>query len=46
MSEPTLIGRLRSWLAGQLFALAGRLDAAYDVWLDNAPSRAGTQETE
>ena len=39
MSEITLTMRLRSWLAGVLFLLAGRLDAAYDVWLDDAPRR-------
>jgi hypothetical protein len=31
--------RLRSWLAGKFFLLAGRLDPAYDVWLDDAPRR-------
>lgn len=31
--------RIRSWLAGRLFLLAGRLDPAYDVWLDNAEPR-------
>lgn len=31
--------RLRTALAGWLFSLAGRLDAAYDVWLDDAPRR-------
>ena len=39
MTTPTLLGRLRSWLAGRLFLLAGRLDSAYDVWLDDAPPR-------
>ena len=39
MSRPTLIGRLRSWLAGRLFLLAGRLDESYDVWIDDAPRR-------
>jgi hypothetical protein len=31
--------RVRSWLAGKLFALAGKLDESYDVWLDDAPRR-------
>ena len=31
--------RLRSWLAGKCFALAGKLDESYDVWLDDAPRR-------
>lgn len=31
--------RFRQWLAGLLFRAAGRLDAAYDVWLDDAPRR-------
>jgi hypothetical protein len=31
--------RFRSWLAGHLFALAGKLDESYDVWLDDAPRR-------
>lgn len=31
--------RFRSWLAGKLFALAGKLDSAYDVWLDDASRR-------
>jgi hypothetical protein len=39
MTPPTLIGRFRSWLAGRLFTLAGRLDKSYDVWLDDAPRR-------
>jgi len=33
------IASLRSWLAGLLFRAAGRLDSAYDVWLDNAEPR-------
>lgn len=39
MGEIGLMERLRSWLAGWLFALAGKLDSAYDVWLDDAPRR-------
>ena len=31
--------RFRSWLAERLFALAGRLDETYDVWLDDAQPR-------
>lgn len=31
----TLRMRFRSWLAGLAFTLAGNLDPAYDVWLDN-----------
>jgi hypothetical protein len=41
MSETTWTERLRSWLAGWLFVLAGKLDESYDVWLDDAPSRRG-----
>lgn len=33
----TRMMRLRSWLAGCAFALAGKLDPSYDVWLDDAP---------
>ena len=40
MGELTLSERFRSWLAGVLFALAGKLDEAYDVWLDDAPRRS------
>ena len=39
MSELTLSQRFRSWLAGWLFTLAGKLDEAYDVWLDDAPRK-------
>ena len=39
MSRSTLIERFRSWLAGVLFTLAGKLDESYDVWLDDAPRR-------
>lgn len=39
MAPVTLLMRVRSWIAGNLFALAGRLDPAYDVWLDDAPRR-------
>ena len=39
MNRPALVQRFRSWLAGLLFLLAGRLDATYDVWLDDAPRR-------
>jgi hypothetical protein len=35
----TRLQRIRSWLAGRLFLLAGRLDSSYDVWLDDAPRR-------
>jgi hypothetical protein len=38
-SDNPLIPRFRRWLAGILFTLAGKLDAAYDVWLDDAPRR-------
>lgn len=38
-SAASLVRRFRSWLAGLLFITAGRLDEAYDVWLDNAPRR-------
>lgn len=40
MKPTTVTMRLRSWLAGLLFGLAGKLDAAYDVWLDDAPRRS------
>lgn len=36
---PSVVQRLRSWLAGWLFLMAGRLDSTYDVWLDDAPRR-------
>lgn len=39
MTPTTRIQRLRAWLAGLLFAAAGKLDPAYDVWLDDAPRR-------
>lgn len=39
MSGDPQAARLRSWLAGVLFVLCGKLDPAYDVWLDNAPRR-------
>ena len=40
MGEPSFTSRLRTFLAGLFFALAGRLHpAAYDVWLDDAPRR-------
>jgi len=39
MNKPSLLHRFRSWLAERLFALAGRLDKTYDVWLDDAPPR-------
>jgi hypothetical protein len=39
MTPTTRMERLRSWLAGWLFVLAGKLDESYDVWLDEAPSR-------
>jgi hypothetical protein len=35
----SLIWRIRMWLAGQFFLLAGRLDSAYDVWLDDTLPR-------
>lgn len=40
ISDSSLIQFLRSRLAGWLFSLAGKLDAAYDVWLDDAPRRS------
>lgn len=39
MGRLTRMQLLRGWLAGWLFSLAGRLDEAYDVWLDDAPRR-------
>lgn len=45
MGELTLGERLRSWLAGLLFSLAGKLDESYDVWLDDAPRREDDPET-
>lgn len=33
------ITRLRLWLAGLAFTLAGRLHPLYDVWLDDALPR-------
>ena len=41
MGRLTLMQRFRSWLAGMLFLAAGKLDEAYDVWLDDAPRRTG-----
>jgi hypothetical protein len=41
MTPTTRMERLRSWLAGWLFVLAGKLDESYDVWLDDAPRRGG-----
>jgi hypothetical protein len=43
MTPTTWQRRFRSWLAGLLFALAGKLDAAYDVWLDDAPRRTAEE---
>jgi hypothetical protein len=34
-----ILARIRRWLAGKLFLLAGRIDSTYDVWLDNAEPR-------
>ncbi len=39
MGPSSRLSRLRSWLAGKCFRLAGILDPAYDVWLDDAPRR-------
>jgi hypothetical protein len=39
MTTRSRIQRIRSWLAGVAFTLAGRLDATYDVWLDDAPRK-------
>ena len=39
MSEATILDRIRGALAAGLFWLAGRVDDAYDVWLDDAPRR-------
>jgi hypothetical protein len=39
MTPTTRMMRFRSWLAGMLFLLAGRLDEVYDVWIDDAPRR-------
>lgn len=39
MNDPGLILRFRSWLAGLFFEAAAKLDAAYDVYLDDAPPR-------
>lgn len=42
MGKLSLITRLRIWLAGRCFLLAGRLfPEIYDVWLDDAPRRHG-----
>jgi hypothetical protein len=35
-----MMKRIRSRLAGWCFRLAGLLDPAYDVWLDDAPRRS------
>lgn len=40
MTPTTRMMRLRSWLAGKLFRLAGKLDESYDVYLDDAPRRS------
>lgn len=39
MTPTTWTMSLRSTLAGWLFLLAGKLDVAYDVWLDDAPRK-------
>jgi hypothetical protein len=39
MSNPSLLTRIRQKIAEWLFLAAGRLDSAYDVWLDDAPRR-------
>lgn len=39
MTPLSLTERVREWLAGWLFVLAGKLDKSYDVWLDDAPPR-------
>jgi hypothetical protein len=39
MGRQSLVRRLRSVLAQWCFALAGRLNESYDVWLDDAPRR-------
>lgn len=44
MGDLSLVERFRSWLAGCLFALAGKLDESYDVWLDDAPSRRDSNQ--
>ena len=44
MSESTLGMRLRSWLAGWLFVLCGKLDPAYAVWLDDVPRKAADDQ--
>jgi hypothetical protein len=38
--------RLRSWLAGGFFLMAGYLDPAYDVRLDDAPPRHPKEPTD
>jgi hypothetical protein len=40
MGHLTMMMRLRTWLAGWLFVLAGKLDDSYDVYLDDAPRRS------
>lgn len=44
MSEVSIVERFRIWLAGCLFALAGRVHESYDVWLDDAPRKNETEE--
>lgn len=44
MNDPTLMQRFRSWLAGVFFEAAAKLDASYDVWLDDAPPRYAVPE--
>jgi hypothetical protein len=44
MTPTTRMMRLRTWLAGLAFRLAGILDPAYDVWLDDAPRRERRDE--
>jgi hypothetical protein len=39
MNSPGIVRRIRSRLAELAFRLAGKLDKAYDVWLDDAPQR-------
>ncbi len=40
MGKSSLFMRFRSWMAGMLFRIAGRLDESYNVWLDDAPRRS------
>lgn len=41
MGKSARLDRLRAYVAGLLFRLAGKVHQSYDVWLDDAPRRRG-----